>query len=99
MTRERDVAAACLRWLNSLPGARFRRQRGDESNAGEPDVYGTAPAFGGRLLLIEFKRPGMKSRPLQVAVQRKWTRAGALVLADVSSLDDLKARLTSFFSS
>ena len=96
---EHLIAAACLRWLNSLPGARFRRQRGDESNAGEPDVYGTCPQLGGKLILIEFKRPGKESRRLQAAVQRKWARAGALVLADVTSLDDLKARLASFFGS
>jgi hypothetical protein len=90
MPLESTIQRAIMRWLNTLPHCEAMvytaHQRG---RRGMPDILG---ALCGQMFLIEVKQPGATSRPDQVADQRKWRKAGALV-GEVASLDEAKILL------
>jgi len=88
--KESRITAAILRYLNSLPNAYFFKEYGSAYHSSEPDIIG---CWHGQAVVIEVKRPGEHSRLSQRAVQRKWHDAGAVVLADVTSVDDVREAL------
>ncbi len=73
------------------------REKGGRNRAahvgfkGIPDLGGTLR--GGRSIYVELKRPGKKSDPFQVAAQDMLERQGAVVLRDITNVEQLHAAL------
>jgi len=88
--KESDIVTRIKAYIGGIPKARIVKQHGNAFIFGEPDLYG---CIDGRMFLIETKRPGKCSRPLQAAVQNKWRKAGALVITDATSVDDVRDAL------
>ena len=63
---ERDIENACVRYAE-LQG--WEHIKLDRAKRGWPDRLFLGP--DGRRLLVEFKRPGQKARPLQKAVHQR----------------------------
>jgi len=83
---EASIVRACLKYLNSLEGARFQKRHGGRTRGGEPDISG---CLSGRHWEIEVKRKGGSPTKRQFAALSKWDAAGAFVCC-VTSLDELK---------
>lgn len=90
MGRERSIDETILRHLKALPESYAFKLHGSVYHVGQPDIVA---CVRGRLVVIEDKRAGERSRPLQRAVQHKWARAGALVVADATCWEDVAAAL------
>lgn len=75
--RENAVVKSIKRWLDTLDYCYYHKTHaGRFSMKGKPDITGVI--YGIRFE-IECKQQGKQARPLQEAVLRKWSRAGALV--------------------
>jgi hypothetical protein len=79
--------------INGIEGARAVKVHASQmGNGGEPDVDA---CVRGRSVKVEVKQPGKVPTPRQMAVLRKWERAGALAgwVTSVEELDALLAHL------
>ena len=83
---ERAKALGGKAWKWTSPGS-----------SGVPDRMVTLP--GARIVFVETKAPGKKSRPLQRKVQADLRRLGFAVYADVDSKDKVDALLGEVMSS
>ena len=83
---DRDIGV----FLRGIPKCRAFKFHGSAHRSGEPDWIG---CIDGRMFLIETKRPGERSRVVQAVVQNKWRAAGATVITDASSIEDVRAAL------
>lgn len=63
------------------------RVHGDQYAINQPDIIG---CFQGQCFCIEVKRAGKKSRLGQLAVQRRWAKAGAIVIQDATCVEDVR---------
>ena len=88
MRKERAIIAEILTRLKGAYGPDWYgfKVHGDRYLVNEPDIVG---ALKGRCLVIEAKRPGKHSRPGQLAVQRRWRKAGAIVIQDATCWGDV----------
>jgi len=59
---------------------------GDQYTVNQPDILG---CLAGRCVAIECKLPGKHARPGQLAILRLWARAGAIVITDASSKEQV----------
>lgn len=74
--RERDIEIYLRDQVKKIKGRAYKFE--SPGNSGVPDRLVLLP--GGRVFFIELKAPGKKSRPLQVAQQRKIASLGCEVL-------------------
>ena len=81
---ETRIQKAIVKHLKKL-GGHARKVHGSAYSAGEPDIDA---CIAGRSVKLEVKVPGKKPTPLQLAVLRKWQKAGALA-GWVTSLEDV----------
>jgi hypothetical protein len=79
-----------LTHLNALPNAYAFKFHGSGYHVGQPDIFG---CVRGRFVVIEDKRAGERSRPVQRAVQALWRRAGAVVVQDATCWEDVRVAL------
>ena len=87
---ESSVVKSILKWLNDQPECYAVKTRGDNRQAGWPDIIGS---WQGRFFAFEVKRPGSnKVTALQQATLAKWQRAGAIT-GVVHSVDEVKKLL------
>ena len=83
--RETVITAKILKYLNGLVGCYARKVPGGFFSSGWPDIVG---CYTGRAFLIEVKRPGGKTTPLQDAELKKWSAVKARTLV-AFSVDDV----------
>jgi hypothetical protein len=74
--REKDIEIYLRDQVKKIGGKAFKFE--SPGNSGVPDRLVLLP--GGRAYFIELKAPGKKSRPLQIAQQRKIASYGFTVL-------------------
>jgi len=89
---ESSVTRSIMLWLRSLPECQAVRVHGGRYAVNQPDVIG---CVRGRCFCIEAKRPGGTSRPGQLSMQRKWARAGAVVVRDATCVADVRTAFES----
>jgi len=81
------VVKSILKWLNDQPGCHAVKTRGDNRQAGWPDIIGS---WHGRFFAFEVKRPGSnRVTALQQATLAKWQGAKGIV-GVVHSVDEVK---------
>ena len=84
---EASVVKSILKWLNDQPGCHAVKTRGDNRQAGWPDIIGS---WQGRFFAFEVKRPGSnRVTALQQATLAKWQGAEGIV-GVVHSVDEVK---------
>ena len=84
---EASVVKSILKWLNDQPGCHAVKTRGDNRQAGWPDIIGS---WQGRFFAFEVKRPGSnRVTALQQATLAKWQGAKGIV-GVVHSVDEVK---------
>ncbi len=87
---EASVVKSILKWLNDQPGCHAVKTRGDNRQAGWPDIIGS---WQGRFFAFEVKRPGSnRVTALQQATLNKWQGARGIV-GVVHSVDEVKKLL------
>ena len=87
---EASVVKSILKWLNDQPGCHAVKTRGDNRQAGWPDIIGS---WQGRFFAFEVKRPGSnRVTALQQATLAKWQGAKGIV-GVVHSVDEVKQLL------
>jgi len=59
---------------------------GDQFTVNQPDIVG---CLDGHALVIECKQPGEHARKGQLAIQRKWATAKAIVISEATSWTDV----------
>ncbi|MDR7237139.1 VRR-NUC domain-containing protein [Neobacillus drentensis] len=74
--RERDIEGYLRDQVKKIKGIAYKFE--SPGNSGVPDRMVLLP--GGRVYFVELKAPGKKSRPLQIAQQRKIANLGFPVL-------------------
>ncbi|MFB7301692.1 VRR-NUC domain-containing protein [Heyndrickxia sporothermodurans] len=79
--RERDIEIYLRDEVKKIKGRAYKFE--SPGNAGVPDRLVILP--GGRVYFVELKAPGKKSRPLQIAQQKKIASLGCEVL-EIDSL-------------
>ena len=81
------MVKSILKWLNDQPECHAVKTRGDNRQAGWPDIIGS---WQGRFFAFEVKRPGSnKVTALQQATLAKWQGAKGIV-GVVHSVDEVK---------
>lgn len=80
--RERDIEIYLRDQVKKIHGRAYKFE--SPGNSGVPDRIVLLP--GGRIYFVELKAPGKKSRPLQIAQQRKIESLGFTVL-EIDSLE------------
>jgi len=81
------VVKSILKWLNDQPGCHAVKTRGDNRQAGWPDIIGS---WQGRFFAFEVKRPGSnRVTALQQATLAKWQGTKGIV-GVVHSVDEVK---------
>jgi hypothetical protein len=94
---EKNTTDRILKWLKDLgPECKaLKRHMNEMTEAGNPDIEG---CFRGRHFEIEVKKPGAYTqagrRTLQSIRADEWDAAGALMLRDVTSLEEVSAAFT-----
>ena len=83
-TRERDVESFLSEHVRRLGGLSYKLA---PTTAGLPDRLLVLP--GGRILLVEVKRPGETLRGVQKVIQQRLAARGVTVLV-IDSKDDVK---------
>jgi Holliday junction resolvase-like predicted endonuclease len=83
---ESDISHTIINRLNATPGCHAIKFHGDQHRIGECDILA---CVRGHFVAIEVKKGDEKSKPVQRSVQWMWRRAGALVLSDVTSADEV----------
>jgi hypothetical protein len=87
-TSERSITQAIVRYLRRLPSCHVVKYHGNPySEGGQPDLFG---AYKGLAFLLEVKRASGDATPRQIAVMRKWRKAGAIAQV-VRSVAEVKA--------
>lgn len=87
---EASVVKSVLKWLNDQPECHAVKTRGDNRQAGWPDIIGS---WQGRFFAFEVKRPGSnRVTALQQATLNKWQGARGIV-GVVHSVDEVKKLL------
>ena len=90
--KESALVNKLLPILNMLPRAKAIKRHGSAyARAGEPDIDA---CIDGRSVQIECKRKDEESSPLQVKRQDEWEAAGAMVVRDAVTLDDVRFAIT-----
>ena len=84
MTRERDIEAYLSEHVRRLGGLSYKLA---PTTAGLPDRLLVLP--GGRIVLVEVKRPGGKLRRVQEEIRRRLTARGVEVLV-IYNKDDVR---------
>ena len=86
--RESSIKRGILAALNKLPGVfAYKGHGGPYQHAGIPDI---SVIKAGTAIYLEVKRPGEEMTPLQSAMARKLSKAGAIV-AVVTSVEEAVA--------
>jgi len=88
MGKERKIEEAIMAYVNGL--GRCIKFVATPEVFGQPDIFA---CVRGRMVLIEVKQPGEHSRKIQEVIQNRWRKAGALVITDATSVDDVQWRL------
>lgn len=90
---EKDIRTSIKKYLDSIPFSEWVISP-PNTQTGEPDIRGTARCLNGRLLLIEVKRPkkegGKALRKAQDYKMDRWARAGALVMRQATTVNDVR---------
>ena len=87
---ESSVVKSILKWLNDQPECYAVKTRGDNRQAGWPDIIGS---WQGRFFAFEVKRPGSnRVTALQQATLAKWQGAKGIT-GVVHSVDEVKKLL------
>jgi hypothetical protein len=91
---EKNITAAILKRLNSMPGCRAKKHHGSMYGSSELDIYG---CYLGHAFFLEVKRPGGKPTERQESDIRAWAAVGAIV-GCVYSADAAQALITGAIS-
>lgn len=84
---EKSIVNKILKWLNSLPNAKFKKSHGSMYNADDLDIIG---CIAGRMIVLEVKRPEIgRLTEKQKNALFEWKSAGAISEV-VTSLEEVK---------
>jgi len=88
MPKEARIVAAIRVALREQYGTQWYgiKIHGDQYTVNQPDILG---CLAGRCVAIECKLPGKHARPGQLAILRKWRRAGAIVIEEGTSAEQV----------
>jgi Holliday junction resolvase-like predicted endonuclease len=92
---ESDISHTIINRINALPQCHAIKFHGDIYRIGECDILA---CVRGHFVAIEVKKGDEKSKKVQRSVQRIWQRAGGLVLADVTSADEVLEAIDSLIN-